>query len=62
MFSEADTARDRVLNLDQEARLFAVQLASRIRPVILTTPHTGRPYSEALFLTWDGVDLQRRAN
>jgi excisionase family DNA binding protein len=59
MFSEADTARDRVLRPDEEERLFA-ELAPRIRPVILAMLHTGLRYREALFLTWDGVDLQRR--
>jgi excisionase family DNA binding protein len=59
MFSEFDTARDRVLRPDEEVRLFA-ELPARTRPVVLTVLHTGLRYREALGLTWDNVDLARR--
>lgn len=59
MFSEKDTARDRVLRADEEERLFAA-LTPRIRPFVLTLLHTGLRYREALGLTWDNVDLVRR--
>jgi excisionase family DNA binding protein len=59
MFSERDTARDRVLSPDEEERLFA-ELALHLRPVVLTALHTGMRLGEILNLKWSDVNLERR--
>jgi len=59
MFSENDTARDRVLRPDEEERLLA-ELPARTRPIVQTVLHTGLRYREALDLMWDNIDLARR--
>ena len=58
-FSEKDTARDRVLSLDEEKRLFA-ELPSDLQPIILAALHTGLRYRELLNLRWSDVDFERR--
>jgi excisionase family DNA binding protein len=58
-FSEADTARDRVLSDEEEERLFA-QLAPHMKPLILTALQTGLRYREILRLRWSNVDMKGR--
>ena len=58
-FSEKDTARDRVLSLDEEKRLFA-ELPSDLQPIILAALHTGLRYRELVNLRWSDIDFERR--
>lgn len=59
LFSEKDTARDRVLRPDEEAKLFA-ELKPRLRPFIMFLLHSGLRYREGLNLPWAAVDFARR--
>ena len=58
-FSEKDTARDRVLSMDEEGRLFA-ELPPYLCPFILAALHSGLRYRELLNLRWSDVDFERR--
>jgi len=58
MFSEIDTARTRVLSVEEEQRLF-VELALHIRPIVLTALNTGLRYSEIVGLKWNDIDMER---
>jgi integrase len=58
MFSESNTARTRVLSVEEEQRLF-VELASHIRPIVLTALNTGLRYSEIVGLKWNDIDMEQ---
>jgi excisionase family DNA binding protein len=59
MYSEKDTARDRVLSQKEEANLLQ-ELAVHLKPIIIFALHTGLRYREILELKWKNVDLERR--
>jgi len=59
MFSEADTARDRVLSRDEEQRLFS-GLAPHMKPIVLVGLHAGLRLGEVLGLKWSDVNLEKR--
>lgn len=58
-FSEEEYRRERVLNPEEETRLFKVA-ASHIRPILSCALLTGMRYSEILGLRWENVDLGKR--
>jgi excisionase family DNA binding protein len=58
MFSEVDTARDRVLRPDERDRLIS-ELAPHIRPIVRMALLTGMRYRELLTLRWTDVDLEK---
>ena len=59
MFSEVDTARDRVLSRDEEQRLFS-ELAPHMKPIVLVGLHSGLRLGEILGLNWSDVNLEKR--
>jgi integrase len=59
MFSEADTARDRVLSRDEEQRLFS-GLAPHMKPIVLVGLHAGLRLGEVLGLKWSDINLEKR--
>lgn len=59
MFSERDTARDRVLLHEEEERLFR-ELPGHLRPLVFTALHTGLRLGELLNLAWTSIDFERR--
>jgi excisionase family DNA binding protein len=59
-FSERDTARDRVLSMDEEKRLFE-ELPPDLRPFVLAGLHSGLRFSELLNLRWADVDFERKS-
>jgi excisionase family DNA binding protein len=59
MFSEKDTARDRVLSPEEEERLFG-ELPGPLQGFIFTALHTGLRLGELLGLAWTSVDFERK--
>lgn len=59
MFSEKDTARDRVLSPKEEERLFP-ELPGNLRLFVFTALHTGLRLGELLGLAWASVDFERK--
>ncbi|MFC2160140.1 tyrosine-type recombinase/integrase [Acidobacteriota bacterium] len=59
MFSEKDNLKERILDSEEEKRLLS-ESADHLRPIILTSLHTGMRKMEVLNLTWDKVDFKER--
>jgi len=59
MFSEKDTARDRVLSPEEEERLHR-ELPGHLRLFVFTGLHTGLRLGELLGLAWASVDFERK--
>lgn len=59
-FAREQNARMRILT-DEEERSLLAQCGPQLRPLVITALHTGFRASELLSLTWEDVDLRRRA-
>ena len=59
MFSERDTARDRVLSPEEEERLIC-EFPGHLRLFVFTALHTGLRLGELLGLAWASVDFERK--
>ena len=58
LFSEKDNRKERILNQDEEVRLFQAS-APHLRQVLSIALHTGMRLGEILSLTWAQVDLKK---
>jgi integrase len=58
-FSEEQYRRGRVLQPDEEQRLFEAA-ALHLRPILVCALATGMRYSEILTLTWQNVDMEKK--
>lgn len=59
LFSEKDTQKERILEHDEEARLFK-ESPKHLKPILLVALHTGMRRGEILNLKWKQVDLEKR--
>ena len=59
LFSEKDTAKERILTAEEETRLLA-ECPGYLRPIINAALHTGMRRGEILNLRWAEVDLDKR--
>ena len=59
LFSEKDTAKERILSGDEETRLLS-ESPGYLRPVLLTALNTGMRRGEILKLRWNQVDLGKK--
>jgi len=58
-FSEEEYKRDRVLNREEEARLFQAA-APHLKPILLCALITGMRYSEIFSIKWENCDFKNR--
>jgi len=59
MFSERDTARDRVLAPREEERLFS-ELSGHLKALVFMAINTGLRLGELLALAWTSIDFERK--